>query len=392
MQVERWSGPGRRTPSRASAPGTESRYQAKSSPPMLCAVSATASGPSADRGRALHGDRGRVVDDRRHAAGVVDLGAGAPVGATSLLDQLRHQRLGARPRRRGRSTRSVPRSRRLASGSRWPPGPASTAAPHQRQRGARVDPARQQRRQLGDDHAERVDEVDGQVRAAVWPPGPVQRDVDLVAGRGDRRRSAARSGRSPGAGRSAARRSARRRRARRPRPPRARRRAAVSSAGWKISRTRPGRSRRPAVRSPRPAGSRCARRGRRRGRRPSTLRAVRHVLRVGDRQRVDVGPQRDDRAGPRADVAHDAGSARQGLRGQPQRAQVLQDERGGAESPRTPARGGHAGRGASTRRRRASAFFAGYLQRVRTGERDSVVSGVPGSLVGDMSPAPEGVP
>ena len=40
--------PGLRTPSRASAPGTFSRYQAKSSPPMLCTVSASASGPNAE--------------------------------------------------------------------------------------------------------------------------------------------------------------------------------------------------------------------------------------------------------------------------------------------------------------------------------------------------------
>jgi hypothetical protein len=40
-------GPERPTPSRASAPGTYSRYQEKSSPPMLCGVSAIPSGPSA---------------------------------------------------------------------------------------------------------------------------------------------------------------------------------------------------------------------------------------------------------------------------------------------------------------------------------------------------------
>ena len=79
---------------------------------------------------------------------------------------------------------------------------------------------------------------------AVCPPGPEEGDVDLVAGGGDRADAQRRLRRSPGAGRSAARRSARRRRARRPpiaasAPP-----GTVSSAGWKISRTRPGSSRR----------------------------------------------------------------------------------------------------------------------------------------------------
>ena len=37
------------TPSLAIAPGTASRYHAKSSPPMLCSVSVSASRPSAER-------------------------------------------------------------------------------------------------------------------------------------------------------------------------------------------------------------------------------------------------------------------------------------------------------------------------------------------------------
>src|SRR5208283_5625079 len=37
-----WAEPGVRTPSRAKEPGTDSRYQAKSSPPRLCGVPTTA--------------------------------------------------------------------------------------------------------------------------------------------------------------------------------------------------------------------------------------------------------------------------------------------------------------------------------------------------------------
>ena len=56
-------GAGRRTPSRARAPGTSSRYQAKSSPPMLCAVSTPPPGRSAaSDGCALHVDSRGGVD------------------------------------------------------------------------------------------------------------------------------------------------------------------------------------------------------------------------------------------------------------------------------------------------------------------------------------------
>ena len=50
--------PGRLVPSRASAPGTDSRYQAKSSPPRLCGAGAEASGPEHPLGGRLDHRRG----------------------------------------------------------------------------------------------------------------------------------------------------------------------------------------------------------------------------------------------------------------------------------------------------------------------------------------------
>ena len=54
-----WLEPGTLVPSRASEPGTDSRYQAKSSPPRLCWVVVIASGPST---RSAAADSSAVLD------------------------------------------------------------------------------------------------------------------------------------------------------------------------------------------------------------------------------------------------------------------------------------------------------------------------------------------
>jgi hypothetical protein len=114
-------------------------------------------------------------------------------------------------------------------------------APHQGHAGPGVDPAGQQGGQVGDQPAEGVDQVDGQLRARGVPAGAGEGDVHPVAGRGDgagaqadaagRERRVAVQGEGAGGpvqhaggdhlGRAA---------------------GHVSSAGWKTQRTVPGRS------------------------------------------------------------------------------------------------------------------------------------------------------
>ena len=75
-------------------PGTCSRYQAKSSPPRLCSVPSTASGPCARTARRRSSrSTPALVDHRRDAAGVVDLGLHA-VRRDDLVDQRRATRAG----------------------------------------------------------------------------------------------------------------------------------------------------------------------------------------------------------------------------------------------------------------------------------------------------------
>ena len=59
-------------------------------------------------------------------------------------------------------------------------------APDQAEAGPRVDPPGQRRGHLGEDLAERVDQVRGQMRPGGVPAGPGHPHLDPVAGRGDR--------------------------------------------------------------------------------------------------------------------------------------------------------------------------------------------------------------
>ena len=127
----------------------------------------TASGPARRAGAAAASsavDAG-VVDDRRHAAGVRRprrrRRTARRCSSTSSRDQVR----APRPRRRRRGSAAVPSTspargdgvRGAGRPSTWPQTTLSA--------GPRVDPAGQRGRQLGDDLAQRVDQVGGQVRA-----------------------------------------------------------------------------------------------------------------------------------------------------------------------------------------------------------------------------------
>ncbi len=176
--------PAGRTPSRASAPGTVSRYQAKSSPPMLCSVSTSASAPERrDYGGSLQVDRADRVQHRRDAARVQRLGRHAARG-DDLVDERGDHRPGRVP---GVAAQHPQRAAQPAGrGDRVGRPARLDRAPHQRQRGARIDPARQQPGQVGDQPAQRVDEILGQMRTGRVTAGAGQPDLDVVAGRGDR--------------------------------------------------------------------------------------------------------------------------------------------------------------------------------------------------------------
>ena len=295
--------PGVRVPSRPIAPGTRSRYHAKSSPPRLCGGGDRAVARRAPRSTAPAEQRGggRLVDHRRDAAHVVDLGARRRTARRSGRSAR-----GPGPRRRPRRPRRASARCRPTSpvaGMTFLAGAGADHAPDQADAGARVEPAGQRARQLGDELAEGEGEVLGQVRARGVPAacrsagpssasaapvsGPTRRPtwptsmrgvavqaedvLDVVEGAGgDHLERAAghdllgRLEEQPDPARE-------RRRARAPRPARARRRPA----------------------------RRCARRGRRRARRPSTVLRPRVVASVVDGQRVEVGAQRDERAGRR---------------------------------------------------------------------------------------------
>ena len=276
-------------------------------------------GPSAASTAARwHVDRRRVVDDRRHAADVGRLGPHAERG-DDLVDQRRGPAARRRPRRRGRSTRSVPRSRPdigIALAAR----PASTE-PHTIDSAARGSTRRDStpgRSVIS--RPERVDDVLGEVRAGGVPA----RCRDSATSTWSQ---AAVIGADPHAdrpGRRAAGRSAARRSARRPSsapasttvgaPP-----GTVSSAGWKISRTRAGRAgppassrgrgqqdrgvrvvpaavahaRRPSSGRARPSGpAAAARRCRRAGRRPGRRCRCRRPRRCRAAARPGARPER----------------------------------------------------------------------------------------------------
>ena len=119
-------------------------------------------------GRPLHGHGVGVVDHRRHAARVVDLAPARRSAPRSASTSSRDQRLGRRPTRRGRAPAAC-RAAGRSSGSRWPrgrPRPRPTPATSPARGSTRRDSSAGQ---LGDQPAERVDQVDGQVRTGGVP-------------------------------------------------------------------------------------------------------------------------------------------------------------------------------------------------------------------------------
>ena len=236
------SEPGFLVPSLASAPGIDSRYQAKSSPPRLCGAGVIASGAEHPLGGRVDHRRGHgLVDGGRHVPHVGQVREHA-VGAGHRLDQRLEQVRRGVPglvveAPHGALDDAVVRDR-VGRRARAHP------APDQAEAGPRVDPAGQRGRQLGDDLAEREDQVGGQVRPGGVPAGPGDPDRDLVAGRGDRADPWCRSCRRRAAGRSAARRSGPRTRCRPPRARRAHRPAPPRPAGRSAG---PGRAARPAA-------------------------------------------------------------------------------------------------------------------------------------------------
>ena len=183
----------------------------------------------------------------------------------------------------------------------------------------------------GDQRAQPVDQVAGQVRSRRVPAVRLQRDLDLIGRRRDRARPGSRPCRPPAAGRSAARRCA---------TPRVSAPAAIasiappgisSSAAWKISRTPTGSSGTEASASAVPSRiavcascpHACVTFGHHR--------RVRRAGALGHRQRIHVGPQRDPRPVLGAEVAGQPGAAGQHLRVEARVGQVRGDELRGGE-------------------------------------------------------------
>ena len=109
----------------------------------------------------------------------------------------------------------------------------------------------------------------------------------------------------------------------------------ISSAGWKISRTRPSSSPRSASWAssmPTPSRTEVCTSCPQAWQTPSTVDRYGHVLGVVQRQGVDVGAQRDDRAvRPAVDVADHAVALGQQARVQPGQRQLPGDQRGRLE-------------------------------------------------------------
>ena len=213
-------------------------------------------------------DRLGVVDHRRHAPLVVDLGVHA-VRRDDLARPASGPASRPPPRRRRRASAPCPPSRPVA-GMTLCAAPARTI-PH-----TTLTPARGSRRRdriAGSsviDLAEREGEVLGQVRARGVAARPAEPDVEAVGGAGERALAEARPGRRRGWGRSAGRRSGRRRRGR---PARSAQRAAGHDLLGGLEEQPDPTGEQALRRGPRPRASAgadearwCARRGRTRGR------------------------------------------------------------------------------------------------------------------------------
>ncbi len=185
--------------------------------------------------------------------------------------------------------------------------------PHHHGAVARVDAARQHTGQPGDQRAEPVHQVAGQVRTRRVPARRVQRDLDLVGGRRDR----------PGPHRDLADRQPRIAVQREdPRHPgqRARRDGVDRAAGHQLlggledqphADRQLGHRRQRQRRAQQHRGVRVVAAG---VRDVGHHRRVRRTGALGHRQRVHVGAQRDPRPVLRAEVAGQAGAAGQHLR------------------------------------------------------------------------------
>ncbi len=201
--------PAPRVPSRASAPGIDSKYQATSSPPRLCWAWVAASGADRLLHRLLQDlHAARVVDGRRDAADVLQLGHHA-VGVGHRVQQRLEQVRRLVPGVLVQAAHGARRHADLRDGVERRAG--AHLAPDQAQAGPRVDPPGQRRGQFGHDLAQRVHQVGGQVRPGGVPARAGQPDHDLVAGAGYRPVPQARPCRLRSADRSAARRAAPRR-------------------------------------------------------------------------------------------------------------------------------------------------------------------------------------
>ena len=128
-------------------------------------------------------DARRRVDHRRHPLDPLDLGLHA-VGLHHRVHDLLEQRPDREPGLRVEHAQGA-----LAlAGRRDDVARAAGAdrAPHQGRPGPRVEAAGERGRHVGDDLREGVGEVLGELRARGVPAAAVQRDGDVVAGRGQR--------------------------------------------------------------------------------------------------------------------------------------------------------------------------------------------------------------
>ncbi len=124
-----------------------------------------------------------VVDDRRHPAHVADLGLG-PVQGGDLVDGRVHDVGGLPPGVQVQAAHGPGQLRVLRDHVR---GVARLdPAPGEGKAGAGVDPAGDQRGDVDGDPGGGGDQVGGQVRAGGVPAGAVERDLQAVAGAGDR--------------------------------------------------------------------------------------------------------------------------------------------------------------------------------------------------------------
>ena len=125
---------------------------------------------------------GGLVDGRRYTPPVGDLGLG-PIGGGDRIHQLLHQVGGGVPGLVVETAHSALGHSVVRDdvGGRTRADPP----PHQAEPGPRVDQARQRGGKFGDDLAQCVDQVGGQVRTGGVATGTRQPDHELVTGRGD---------------------------------------------------------------------------------------------------------------------------------------------------------------------------------------------------------------